>query len=280
MTQLSNLVCEELEGMIQVERLCKAYDRSIAVRDLSFTVASGQILGLVGPNGAGKTTTMRAIAGIIPLSGGTVRVAGFDLNDSPLAVKHCTAYVPDDPQLFHELTVEQHMAFIASLYDVKGAEEKISALLTAFELNEKRHATAAELSRGMRQKLAICCAYLYEPRALLLDEPMTGLDPPGIRRLKSSIVERAESGSAVIISSHLLAMVEDICTHVLILNQGQERFSGRFGQLQETFGEAGRNISLEEIFFRAIDADQSTLANGAAQRSTDSTLSTQAAVQA
>ena len=239
--------------MIHVSGFCKAYDNNVAVDDLSFEVKRGQVLGLVGPNGAGKTTTLRALLGIIPTSGGTLKVADYDLAAQPLDVKRHAAYVPDDPQLFHDLTVEQHMAFTSSAYAVAGAHEKINRLLRRFDLEKKRHTPAADLSRGMRQKLAICCAYLYDPVALLLDEPMTGLDPPGIRNLKDSIVERAESGAAVIISSHLLAMVEDICTHVLILNTGRKRFWGTIQELREQFGDQDDGEkSLEHIFFRAI----------------------------
>jgi ABC-2 type transport system ATP-binding protein len=239
--------------MIEINSFCKAYDNQVAVDNLSLEVAPGQVLGLVGPNGAGKTTTLRAITGIIPCSGGTVRVAGFDLAKHPLQVKKNTAYVPDDPQLFHDLTVEQHLALTASIYQVANVEEKIERLLAEFNLEFKRHAPAADLSRGMRQKLAICCAYLYDPAALLLDEPMTGLDPPGIRMLKQSIVERAEQGTTVIISSHLLAMVEDICTHVLVLNSGRKRFFGSIEELRYEFG--NDTASLEDIFFRALEPE-------------------------
>ena len=242
--------------MIHVTNFCKAYDRALAVSNLSFEVQSGQVLGLVGPNGAGKTTTLRALPGIIPSSGGTLRVADYDLAEQPLQVKQHAAYVPDDPQLFHDLTVEQHLTFTASAYVVDDAKEKIDRLLRRFDLEKKRHTPAADLSRGMRQKLAICCAYLYDPLALLLDEPMTGLDPPGIRNLKDSIVERAEAGAAVIISSHLLAMVEDICTHVLILNSGVKKFWGTIDELRKQFGDDQDGQSLENIFFRAIESNE------------------------
>lgn len=246
--------------MIQVNHLRKAYDDAIAIRDLSFHVEPGQVLGLVGPNGAGKTTTLRALTGIIPISGGSANVAGFHLEQQPLEVKQRTAYVPDDPQLFHDLTVEQHLAFTASVYAVEHATEKIAQLLDAFDLEFKRHTPAADLSRGMRQKLAICCAYLYDPVALLLDEPMTGLDPPGIRMLKSSIVERAAAGAAVIISSHLLAMVEDICTHLLLLNEGRRQYFGPFDKLRAQYGGENDSASLEDIFFRALDASATAAA--------------------
>jgi len=239
--------------MIEVSRFSKIYDATAAVTNLSFHVAAGEILGLVGPNGAGKTTTLRALTGILPSSGGHLRVGGFDLDQSSLQVKRRVAYVPDDPQLFPDLSVEQHLVFVASVYEVAHPDARISSLLQTFELASKRHTRAGELSRGMRQKLAICCAYLHNPHALLLDEPMTGLDPRGIRMLKQTIVQRAEQGAAVMISSHLLAMVEDICSHVLILDGGQERFHGTIDQLRATFTNSPDRATLEDIFFRALD---------------------------
>ena len=247
--------------MINISNFSKAYDDSIAVSDLTFNVEPGQVLGLVGRNGAGKTSTIKSIAGIISVSGGAVCVDGYAIDKDPIPAKQATAYVPDDPELFTDLTVEQHLQFTASVYSIAQPSDHIAKLLTDFELEPKRHSPASDLSRGMRQKLAICCAYLQQPKALLLDEPMTGLDPYGIRMLKSSIVKQAKSGSAVIISSHLLAMVEDICTHILILDQGQAKFLGTLEELKEQFGmdgsmtntEEGIARTLEEIYFAAID---------------------------
>jgi len=239
--------------VIEVIDFRKAYGSTVAVAGLSFHVAPGQVLGLVGPNGAGKTTTLRALTGIIPASGGRLRVAGFDMDEAPLEVKQRTAYVPDDPQLFQDLTVEQHLAFVASVYGLDKPDEKIDDLLEQFDLAFKRRARAGDLSRGMRQKLAICCAYLHDPVALLLDEPMTGLDPRAIRSLKHSIVARARRGAAVIISSHLLAMVEDICSHVLVLDVGYQRYCGPIDELRAAFACSRDDVTLEDVFFRAID---------------------------
>ena len=242
--------------MIEVSEFCKVYDDTIAVRGLSFNVQPGQVLGLVGRNGAGKTTTLRAMTGIIPASVGQLCVDGFDIASDPIEVKKRTAYVPDDPQLFSDLSVEQHLKFQASVYDVADPTQEIARLLEMFELEPKRHTAASGLSRGMRQKLAICCAYLQNPRALLLDEPMTGIDPQAIRVLKDSIIEKSKSGTAIIISSHLLAMVQDICTHVLVLNSGSRKFFGELDELRKRFPVGdGENIdasSLEQAFFSAL----------------------------
>ncbi len=237
--------------MIQVHEFHKTYERTPAVRGLSFEVAPGQILGLIGPNGAGKTTTMRAISGMIAPSSGRLQVAGHDVVSDPVAAKRLLAYVPDDPQLFWDLTVEQHLAFTAAAYGVASPDGPAAALLERFELAGRRRTPARDLSRGMRQKLAICCAYLHDPSALLLDEPLTGLDPLGIRVLKESLRERAAAGAAVIVSSHLLAMVEDLCTHVLILSQGESRYFGTADGLRDTFLTGEDERTLERIFFVA-----------------------------
>lgn len=239
-------------SVIQVRGFSKAYGNEIAVDNLSFDVGAGEILGLVGPNGAGKTTTLRALTGIIPFGGGRLTINGFDVDLQPLDVKQRTAYVPDDPQLFNDLTVHEHFAFTASVYGVDDWAQKMECLLEQFDLLGKVDSRAGDLSRGMRQKLAISCAYLYEPAALLLDEPMTGLDPRGIRMLKNSIVELAQRGTAIIISSHLLAMVEDICTHVLILDKGTRKFVGTLKELKSEFGSHGSEATLEDIFFNAV----------------------------
>ncbi|MCR9201844.1 MAG: ABC transporter ATP-binding protein [Planctomycetaceae bacterium] len=238
------------DPLISVRSFSKAYEGVPAVERVSFSVKPGEILGVIGPNGAGKTTTMRALATLIPPSDGEMTVEGFDTRCHPVEVKRRLAYIPDDPRLFPHLTVEEHLTFAAAAYGVSQPDEKAARLLEDFELSGKRKTAARDLSRGMRQKLAICSAYLYEPSALLFDEPLTGLDPIGIRTLKQSIVQRAQAGAAVMVSSHLLAMVEDICTHILLLGGGQQRFFGTVDELRLEFADHG-SASLEQIFFLA-----------------------------
>ncbi len=249
-------VCEmRVPPVISVDDFHKAYDDTVAVAGISFDVTAGQVLGLVGPNGAGKTTTMRTLSCLLTASRGSLRVDGCDVSNSPIEVKQRLAYIADDPQLFSDLTVDEHLAFVASAYGVVDATSKADRLLHDFELTQKRHTPASDLSRGMRQKLAIICAYLREPRALLFDEPLTGLDPHGIRMLKESIRERAAAGAAVIVSSHLLAMVEDLCTHVLILAAGRQRFCGTIDELRTAFVSDEADLTLERIFFLATQPD-------------------------
>jgi ABC-2 type transport system ATP-binding protein len=238
--------------VIQVLDYHKSYSDSVAVDGLTFHVQPGQILGLLGPNGAGKTTTMRAIAGIIPPTRGQLLVAGHDVVRDPVAAKRQLAYVPDDPKLFDALTVWEHMLFSAAAYQVKNFEADANALLEQFELTPKRDALAQELSRGMRQKVAICAAYLHNPAAILFDEPLTGLDPHGIRQMKASMRHRAAAGAAVVISSHLLGLVQDLCTELLILHHGRLIYFGPVADARAAIG-SDADASLEEVFFRATE---------------------------
>jgi ABC-2 type transport system ATP-binding protein len=194
---------------------------------------------------------MRAIAGVIPPTRGSLLVSGHDVTIEPVKAKSLLAYVPDDPKLFDALTVWEHLQFIASAYAVENFEADALALLDQFELTHKRDALAQELSRGMRQKVAICCAYLHQPSAILFDEPITGLDPHGIRTMKDSVRQRADAGAAVVVSSHLLSLVEDLCTHLLILDHGRRIFFGPVEQARLAFSNVSGNVSLEEMFFRA-----------------------------
>ncbi|QEG39756.1 ABC transporter ATP-binding protein [Roseimaritima ulvae] len=232
--------------MIVVDQLQKIYGDTLAVDRLSFSLQSGQICGLVGKNGAGKTTTMRALAGLIDATEGRLQVAGCDLHQDPLQVRRQLAYVPDDPPLFNDLSVGQHLDLIGGIYQVPDYWPRGQELLREFELEDKQAVAARALSRGMRQKLAVVCAYLYEPSVILLDEPLTGLDPPGIRTLLESIRQRAAAGATVIISSHLLAMIENVCTHLLVMQHGRKQFFGPTDQLR---GETDSAASWEQAFF-------------------------------
>ena len=238
--------------MIEVAGLTKLYGDFPAVRDLSFSVAPGEVLGLVGPNGAGKTTTLRSIAGIIAPTSGRIEVAGVDLAADPVAAKRALAFVPDEPHLFEYLTVAEHLAFVARLYGVADAVARSAVLLDELELGDRQSSFPGELSRGMRQKLAIACGLLHDPRALLLDEPLTGLDPIGIRRMKATIARRAAAGAAVILSSHLLHLVEEVCTRVLVVVRGRIVAQGTVaGIVAERPELAGR--TLEEIFVALVE---------------------------
>jgi ABC-2 type transport system ATP-binding protein len=237
--------------VIDVDGLEKLYGDFPAVQGLSFQVGPGEVIGLVGPNGAGKTTTIRSIAGIIIPTRGRITIAGHDLAREPVAAKAALAFIPDEPHLFDYLTVEEHLRFVGRLYQVADVMERMPGLLEELDLSGKRHALPGELSRGMKQKLAIACGLLHHPRALLLDEPLTGLDPVGIRKMKATIMRRAQAGAAVILSSHLLHLVEEICTRVLIMQRGRVVAFGTVSEIVAHRPElAGRR--LEDVFLALI----------------------------
>jgi len=237
--------------MIEVEGLTKLYGEFVAVSDLSFAVQSGEVLGLVGPNGAGKTTTLRCLAGIIPATRGAIRICGFDVAKEPIAAKRQLAFFPDEPRLFDYLTVAQHLTFTARIYQVPNYQEIARPLMEELEIIDKVNLLPGELSRGMKQKLAIACGLLHSPKVIFFDEPLTGLDPIGIRRMKHSIMNRAREGAAVIISSHLLHLLEEVCTHVLIVKGGRKLIDGPLEEVRHKYAEQSVDANLEEVFFRA-----------------------------
>ncbi len=237
--------------MVQVEGLTKLYGEFTAVNELSFSIQPGEVVGLVGPNGAGKTTTLRCLAGIIPPTRGTVIVGGHDITRAAIDAKRQLAFFTDEPRLFDYLTVWQHLNFVARIYQVADYENIGATLLEELELTNKKDALPGELSRGMKQKLAIACGLLHSPKVIYFDEPLTGLDPYGIRRMKDSILKRARDGAAIIISSHLLHLVQEICSRLLILKNGRKIADGTMAEVTQKFSESPGDASLEEIFFRA-----------------------------
>jgi len=237
--------------MIEVEGLTKLYDEFVAVEDLSFTVKPGEVLGLVGPNGAGKTTTLRCLSGIIPPTRGLIRIVSHEMSADPVEAKRQLAFFPDEPRLFDYLTVEQHLNFTARIYQVPDWQRIAGPLLEELEMADKRAMLPGELSRGMKQKLTIACGLLHSPKVIFFDEPLTGLDPYGIRRMKDTIRARAREGAAILISSHLLHLLEELCSHVLIVKKGRKVVDGTLEEVTRRFSEQSGDVNLEEIFFRA-----------------------------
>ena len=253
MDNLPPVLASHSDAAIVVEGLTKLYDKFSAVSDLSFAVRPGEVMGLVGPNGAGKTTTLRCLSGIIPPTRGSVKICGRDLAKNPIESKQQLAFFSDEPRLFDYLTVQQHLEFIARIYQVPDAREIGRQLLEELEIADKADKLPGELSRGMKQKLAIACGFLHSPKVIFLDEPLTGLDPIGIRRMKNSILKRAREGAAIILSSHLLHLLEEVCSHVLILKSGQKIFDGTLSEVRQKFSEQSPDASLEEVFLRATE---------------------------
>jgi ABC-2 type transport system ATP-binding protein len=243
-----------MPSVIEVLNLTKSYDALLAVDKLSFSVKEGEVLGLVGPNGAGKTTTLRALAGIHPPTQGTIRICGADLREQPVEAKRHLAFLPDEPRLFDYLTVEEHLQFVARVYGVADFRERMDPLLAELELSDKRRALPAELSRGMKQKLMIACGFIHAPDVLIFDEPLTGLDPLGIRRMKESIAKRAHDGASIILSSHLLHLVEELCDKVLIIHHGKLAAYGTIDELKWQIAHGSSEVSLEDAFLKITES--------------------------
>jgi ABC-2 type transport system ATP-binding protein len=241
--------------MITVEGFTKLYGDVTAVSDLTFSVEPGKVMGLVGPNGAGKTTALRCISGIIPATHGRIEIGGHDLRDDPLEAKKLLAFFPDEPRLFDYLTVRQHLEFTGRLYQLRDITKRGRELLDALEMTDKADVLPAELSRGMKQKVALACGFLHQPRVMFFDEPLTGLDPLAIRRTKDLIVQKARDGAAIIISSHLLHLLEEVCSHVLILKRGKKIAHGTLDEIRAEHREGDKDSTLEEIFIRLVGED-------------------------
>jgi ABC-2 type transport system ATP-binding protein len=176
-------------------------------------------------------------------------VNGLDLASEPLAAKRALAFLPDEPKLFEYLTAREHLNLVAQLYGVEGWDAKAGALLTELELADKVGALPGEMSRGMKQKLSIACGFLHDPKLIVLDEPLTGLDPIGIRKMKQSLRARAAGGAALILSSHLLPLVEELCHRVLVIAAGRAVALGTLEEIRARMGASSHQTSLEDLFF-------------------------------
>lgn len=245
--------------MVVADNLVKVFpapDRTEkrAVDGLSFQVGRGKIYGLLGPNGAGKTTTLRVLAGILPPSAGRIRIGGADLAGDPVEAKKALGFVPDTPELMSYLTVGEHLEFAGRIHNLPDGRSRADQLLEELEILDRRDHLPDTLSRGMKQKVAIAWAFLHHPTAILLDEPLSGLDPRGIRTVKDVIRARAKSGSGVIISSHLLGLVEAMCDSLLIISEGKLLVRGSIADLKE---QVRGDATLEEVFFEVTEGKES-----------------------
>ncbi len=235
--------------MLEVAHLVKEYKSLRAVDGLSFTIQPGEIVGLLGPNGAGKTTALRCIAGILRPTHGEIRINGFDLIKDQGRAKAGLAFVPELPSLYELLTVDEHLRFVAMCFNQLALyEERGDLLLKRYHLLEKKNALVATLSKGMKQKLAIACAFVHEANVLLFDEPIIGIDPAGVAEVKAELHRARDAGCAILVSTHLLDTAERLCDRVLIVSRGRLLAQGTLKELQDQSGMAGE--SLEEVFLK------------------------------
>jgi len=217
------------------------YDDVTAVRDLDLDIASGEIYGLIGPNGAGKTSTIRALAGVLEPTYGDIRLAGVDALEHPEEAHRRLGYMPDFAPLYDDLKVWEYLSVFATAYALPRPirSERVEHCLGVTGLREKRDAFIRELSRGMRQRLALAKTLLHEPNILLLDEPASGLDPIGRVELRRILGELARAGAAVLISSHILTEMSGLCTSIGIMERGRLAASGRVEEILKKLGSRG-----------------------------------------
>ncbi len=242
--------------MIRIQNLSKKFARVIAVNHINLHVPPGQIMGFLGPNGAGKTTTIRMLAGLMKPDTGTILLAGRDLSDDPEQAKAVVGFVPDRPYLYEKLTGWEFLEFSAGLYSVDRAELQRSGhkYLDMFELLDWKNELVEGYSHGMRQRLIISAALLHRPKIFIIDEPMVGLDPRGVRLVKDLFTQMAkEEGMAVFLSTHTLAVAEEICTMITIIHKGKIIASDTPTNIKSTIAKTEGN--LEQAFLKLTDAE-------------------------
>ena len=225
--------------MLEIQELTKRYGKYLAVDHVSFTVPNGQVGILLGPNGAGKSTIIKSIAGLLRYQGG---VGIQQMPARTLEAKRIFAYVPEIPAMFDALTVREHIEYVKCAYNSSITEEEILQLLTRFELEDKQEKLGNELSKGMMQKVSICCALAIKPKVILLDEPMVGLDPAAIKELKEVVLELKSQGVTILISTHMLEMVKDLWDVMYIMEKW--KIVGSFTK------EQAKDTDIEELFFQ------------------------------
>lgn len=240
--------------MIKLTGLSKDYGALTAVNSIDLTVEPGEVFGFLGPNGAGKTTTIKMMAGLLQPTAGTVEICGFDVQKDPLHAKSVTGFIPDRPYLYEKLTAEEFMHFVAQLYGMEGAQRRITGLLELFGLTDWANELVENYSHGMKQRLVMASSLLHEPKVLVVDEPMVGLDPRGARLVKDLFKDLASKGVTIFMSTHTLEIVEVMCTRVAIINRGEIIAEGSVEEL----GRLARmdNSHLEPIFLKLTGGDE------------------------
>ena len=238
--------------MLDVVNVTKKYGKTLAADNVSFVVPQGKVGILLGPNGAGKSTIIKSIAGLLKYQGSVL----IDGNDSrTVAAKKVFAYVPEMPFMYEALTVREHVDFILKAYGAEASEEEIRELFDRFELTDKQDKLGNELSKGMMQKVSICCALVIKPKVLLLDEPMVGLDPAAIKELKKVVAELREKGCTILISTHMLEMVRELWDVTFVMDKGH--ILGCYDR------EKQENEDLEALFFSVTEKEAAALAEEA-----------------
>lgn len=233
--------------MLEIKNYSKTYGEGRKAADnVSLTVESGDIYGFIGHNGAGKSTTIRAVVGVLDFTEGEIFIDGHSVKNEPMECKKVTAYIPDNPDLYENLTGIQYLNFVADVFDISAAEreERIKKYADMFEITDSLGDMISSYSHGMKQKVAIISALIHEPKLMVLDEPFVGLDPKASFTLKEIMREMCRNGSAIFFSTHVLDVAEKLCNKVAIIRKGRIIATGTMEEITE-------GHSLEETFLEA-----------------------------
>lgn len=230
--------------MLEVINLRKSYRKVEAVKDVSFSVEKGQIAIILGPNGAGKSTIIKSISGLLKYSG---EITIDNMDNKTLEAKRIISYVPEMPSLYELLTVKEHVEFIAKAYSVEDYEDRAETLFKRFDLSDKKDKLGKELSKGMQQKVSLICGLITQPKLILLDEPMMGLDPKAIKELKNIFLELRDKGIAIIISTHIIDSIVDLWDKALIMKDGSIVYEKDKQEMEN------QDETLEDVFFRVTE---------------------------
>jgi ABC-2 type transport system ATP-binding protein len=241
--------------MIEIDNVTRKYGTKVAVSGLSLKIPPGELFAFLGPNGAGKTTTIKMMVGLLRPSSGTIRLCGYDVGQRQLAANRLLGYVPDVPYLYDKLSGSEFLQFIAEMYgiDKSTAGDKIAEQIEAFGLGEFVEDLTESYSHGMKQRLAFAAAMLHDPKVLVIDEPIVGLDPRGVRQVKDLLRAKAARGQAIFMSTHLLSIAEEIADRVGIIDEGQLRFLGTLDELRELL--SNHDASLENLYLSFTSAE-------------------------
>jgi ABC-2 type transport system ATP-binding protein len=234
--------------MIEIEHVTRRFGAKLAVGDLNLHIPRGELFAFLGPNGAGKTTTIKMLVGLLRPSSGTIRLCGYDVREQQTAANRLLGYVPDVPYLYDKLSGSEFLRFIAEMYgiDSREADERIAEQVEVFQLREFVDDLTESYSHGMKQRVAFAAALLHNPRVLVIDEPMVGLDPRSVRVIKDLLREKAKAGQTIFMSTHLLSIAQEIADRVGIVDQGTLQFLGTIDELRALV--ASQESSLEHLY--------------------------------
>ena len=235
--------------MIEIRHLCKDFGSVKAVQDISLHVPAGELFCFLGPNGAGKTTTLKILTGLMRPTSGSTSINGLDIQVDPFRVKQLIGYIPDMPFIYDRLTASEFFEFTGRLYNIPSTviSARLEELFSLFDLLEQRATLVRELSHGMKQRLIYACTFLHDPKVLFIDEPLIGLDPYTIRLIKDLLVAKTRAGMTIFLTTHILALAEDIADRIGIIHKGRLTALGSLGELLE---QNPGTKTLEDIFLR------------------------------